>query len=859
MFNVRMSEVIESASTHAHATALTDATLARGSARTASSATPSAPPSIALSPPPMRPSAQAIAQPLYDRHLSLSSRLSFVPAHFLALPDALKLPPAGQGDWCDPLGPQTARINATPLSLKPTDSQRAGHTRGSREGVTAWSQFMKQPVVLQMQSVADQHSRAAGGLATALLATGTTDLIVVDALVRDPEAQPATGSAAARARTPALTQKGTGFPAAFPRENPVTDIVTDRLHYTFPEGAPYRSVQTDTQAPTKPKAGMPHGALTISLKGADGSSTTHPVRTHTLNLNSPDWPHQLLFALNAGWQRQDAKPLQLALMCKDGATASGVVATALHGMECLEALNRGDIRMQDPADLAARLDDFILAGQSVRSPAFAQVGDQPVDTRTLAADIWKAWVSLHSKPDSTAVQTYRHHQMDDGVWLDADDTRSSLDAIDGPATAAQTDVSAGLRASAGTSRLLSSSSEDSGVLSDTTFSTSQFSTVARGERASALSPKREVPDGEGDPWAKFDAAVSSPVRSPAASLPRGLAAQVASLTGGSTANSTINSTATLSARRPPEPAIELPPTDGMPARRLHPASRASDAEVRTLLAELTAPAQRAVRSPSGDEAKPLTPLQTALTLTESRSAAQDGNERMQVPRHIRKDWMPGAPKFNAYYSRLDGLVKEMTARTGVVGYLRARLTDPITRTLEPHTHWARDLINEIHADMVRELQSRPGRSSDPVPHIDHAQVAAAAHEAVQRLVAQRFSDLTPREQSRWRARVDGGSPRFNLAFSSSLQRVHELPRRFLPNGTVADAPLTAEPPKTQAPPIFMSLHRGRGDAGRSGGAAPRPWGSDGMRSAEDIRKIVDREWSTHWVLSMTREVAEVGR
>ncbi|OWQ89306.1 hypothetical protein CDN98_01795 [Roseateles terrae] len=889
-----MSEVIESASNHAHAPEVTDATSAAGgNAPSASRVTPSAPPSVVLSATPMKPAPQATAQPLLDRHWCMSSRLPFVPAHFLVLPDGLRMPAVGQSDWCDPLGPETARINATPLSLRPADAQRPGHTRSLREGVTNWSQLMKQPVVLQMQSVVQPNSRAAGGFATALLATGTTDLIAVDALVRHPDAAEAAGPAAAHGKTPALTQKAPGFPVAFPLDNPLTDAVTDSCRYAFPAESPYTSVKTETVAPTKRKGGIPQGQLTISLEGADGRCFQHRVRTHTLNLNSPHWAHQLLYALNVRFLESDKKPLQLALMCKDGATASGAVATALHGMECLEALNRGDLHMPDEAALAARLDDFIRAGQSVRSPEFAKVDGKPVDTRRMARDLWQAWASLQSKPDSVAVQTLRRHQLDEGVWLNSDDTTPLLDAVDGATTSTETAAPSGTRQSR-LARLLSSSSEDSGVLSDTTLASSQFSTLARGRGAAALPPMQEVGDGEGDRWADVDAAVQSPVTSPAATLPRAVKGQVADVTVDSAADVTVDSvvhaTATRTVPRTPARAIDLPTTEGRRARIFHPAHRATDAKVQAMVAHLTAPASDAAaartRSPasassrasdlwnasgstprgvfatSGARAKPpLTPLQTALSLAESRSAAQGASvdDLYRIPKPIRKLWMPGGSKFTEFLPRLDGLVNEMTARTGLVGFLRARFTDPLTRTLEPHTHWARELIEQVQAEVTRDLQSRAGPSSEAPPDVDQTLVATAAHEAVKQLVSRRFEQLTPREQTRWRERVDGRSPRFELALSSSQQRVHELPRRLSPNSPQADAPLAAPPLK--APPIFMRRHKDRPDAARpvADGDALRQRSAEGLRSPEGIRQMVDREWSTHWVLSLARDVAGTRR
>ncbi len=888
MFNVRMSEVIESASAHAHAPELTDATPAAGGrATTASSRAPSMPPSIVLSTVPMKPAAQSSAQPLQDRHWCMSSQLPFVPEHFLALPDSLGLPPVGQSDWCDPQGPQTARINATPLSLRPDDAERPGRSRTSRDGVTNWSQLMKQPVVLQMQSVVEPNSRAAGGFATALLASGTTDLIAVDALVRHPDAERMDGPGTVRSRTPALTKAATGYPVAFPVGNPVTGAVTDGFDYAFPAGAPFTSVKTSAVAPNMPRDGVPQGQLTISLEGADGSRTEHPVRTHTLNLNAPDWVHRLLYALNVRFLESGKQPLQLALMCKDGATASGVVATALHGMECLESLNRGDIQLPDEAALATRLDQFILAGQSVRSPAFSQVGGKPVDTQRMARDLWHAWASVQSKPDSLAVQTLRKHQIDQGVWLEMDDTTPLLDAVDGNVTTTESTKSSGQRMTR-LSRLLSSGSEDSGVLSDTTHASSRFSTLARGRGAAALPSMDEVRDGEGDPWET----------SPAATLTRGLSEadghalpesvneslnETLNETVGEAVNDSVtSSTDALAAPNARTRQFELPATEGMRARIFHPAHKATDAKVRAMLADLTTPAsatgsrlRSASPTTSSDttssamssamaaaRAKPaLTPLQTALHLSESRSAAETATsaELSRIPRHIRKDWMPGGAKFDEFLPRLDGLAKEMTARTGLIGYLRARFSDPLTRKLEPHTHWARDLIEQIQAQMTRDLESQAGPSSEGSPEVDQTVVALAAHDAVKRLVARRFEQLTPREQARWCERVEGRSPRFNQALSSSQQRVHELARQFSPNSAEAAAPLTAQ--SSSAPPVFMHLFKRRSEAAPSAadGDSLAQRRNAGARSPESLRQMVDREWSTHWVLNLTRDVAGLRR
>lgn len=389
---------------------------------------------------------------LDDKHWNTHRRVQFTPERFVVLPEALKMIPVGSRDWRDPLGSNVTRVNATLLPLAPKDAASAS----SRAPTTNWSRMLSEPVVLQMQAPLDKTSHAAGGTACALMLGKVTDLIVVDGLA--PVADDAPAPVGKRALTkggepvlevdcrgvtpgglapvvaeaasneedpvlsgaphvpsapsalrsaPRVTAGGEGFPVGYALDNPVVGPLVDKLEFAFPPGSPFTRVSTTSVEPSPPKAGLPRGSLKVELSAADGSRQSHDVRTYVLNLHAPDWPRQLMFALGVQWLHDKSQPLNLAVMCKDGASASGVVAIALHGMQCLEAFNRGEIHLTKVDDLAERLDDFMKAAGQHRSPSFAQPDRYDLNTRKLAHALWESWTQVLSNPNSTAVKQFR--------------------------------------------------------------------------------------------------------------------------------------------------------------------------------------------------------------------------------------------------------------------------------------------------------------------------------------------------------------------------------------------------------------------------------------------------------------------
>lgn len=830
-------------------------------------------PSISLQGVPFIAGSGAPARLLLDRHWNEHPQIYFVPDHFVALPAELQMPPAGRQDWVDPRGSDAARINATALPLSAAGTQWG--TCKPLSGTASWSHQLDGTSVLQMQGPSTPESRAAGGVASALLLGKMSDLIVVGDV----------SSGTVRGRGPA--------------EDVGAGPLVEGLNFRFPGDGDYLGVQTADHA-EKSKPGHPE-KLWMKLTRADGTAEQHSLRLHTLDLESPNWIYRMMFQLSVCWQQDHNQPLRLALMCKDGATASGAVATALYGMECLDALNREDIQIKTVGELEHRLDEFIQNAQARRSPQFAEIRGRPLDTGAMARDLLKAWTSLHGNIESPVAALHRSLEPDEGISLqDADmDTGMDVDTLRWrgadasfasqpssplpPADKPSVELS-GEHQTARFSRQFSVLSEDSGVMSDTLQSAKGQDSLQRFAPRGTLSTTAEL--NEAEPTGL-------------ATEPAGLEAKPAARQADPAAPDADPATTVLP-RTGPESSglvaprhrstLELPATEQLRSRLLHAGGGRSPANVKRLIDKFSDSPKGSAslsRSPSvspsvppshaarAEHPAPRTPMEEARVLTASREAAATATqaELARIPQAVRRDWEPGGRRFAAYLARAKPLVQEMTARTGLIGYLRARLTDPATRTLDRHVTWSRDLMRQVHDDLAEHVNQQAGPSSAAAAGADPQQVAQLARQVIKSLLAQQFESLSSRDQQRWRHRVTGHSERFEQALATSRERVTELPARLLPGSAQDAGPLTGRAARaTQAPPVFMSRAptraergdgRGRGERGERAEVGERAAAANvrqpALKTPDQLREMVDQEWAPHWVLDLTRQVAGVGR
>lgn len=781
---------------------------------------------------------------LDDKHWNTHHRVQFTPAQFVVLPEALKMMPVGSKDWRDPLGSNVTRTNATVLPLAPKGAAAAS----SRAPTTNWSRMLSTPAVMQMQAPLDRTSHAAGGTACALMLGKVTDLIVVDGLA------PVSGDAG-----------GEEAPVGYFRGNPVVGPLIDQLKFAFPPGSPFTRVSTTAAEPTPPKGGLPLGSLNVELSAADGSRQSHAVRTYVLNLNVPDWPHQLMYALGVQWLGNKSQSLNLAVMCKDGASASGVVAIALHGMQCLEAFNRGEIHLKDVDDLAGRLDDFIKAAGQHRSPSFAQPDRYDLNTRKLAEALWRSWTAVFSNPNSAAVKQFRREigqELPEGEVPEPDIAA---------AQEAERAVRALGKASVARYRNATADSADSGVGGDTS-SMGTFSSLVRqvdltqtpdpfdasGESESALVPASRSP------------LKSQPLLQPGSGTTDATSRRISPSTQStvleslrvlqSDAETRSGSNRAPAAVKPQVPQgsspLQMPPNGNARTRYLHAGGTAHAGAVQANLARLQATTpvvtDRSERSVNGaphrrEATRADSPAEQMRLMIEAREAATGGDQSAldSIPQAIVERWSPGGASIHSHRDRVKGLVREMTAWTGAIGHLRARVVNPQNRLLEPHTRWAQDLIKVVQDDLREHARSQPSTSASP-PMVDEAQVAQLARHAIKTLLADHFERLSAKDQERWRHRVTGHSDRFELALSNSVSNVKALPGRLHLNG-----PQTTEE-ASDRPPLFPWRKADRRPtAALVDSRKPAP-------SAEEmVRKAVDHEWATRWVLELTKEVAVV--
>lgn len=765
---------------------------------------------------------------LRNRTWNEAPTVKFVPEHFVSMPAALDMPRVVGVDWRSPLAKEHVKINATVLPLE-VEGARAGTV--APEGALHWRPMLKTRAVLQVQGSSNADTRTAGGLACALLLMKVSDLIVVDRVA--PNAASDSGSREAQ-----------GF-------GPVTHGVS----FAFHPGSKQNGVQTAFAGDISKDDNGWIQKLHVQLEGADGSKHEHQLRTHRVNLESNQWMRQMLFGLTKQYQRHRSEPLTLAVTCKDGATASGVVATAMHGFECLDAFNRGDIQLKTIDDLALRLQGFVEDAKTRRSPEFARVEGESPDYRTLAQDLLSAWRDVHGSLSNNVATLY--HELDAvtgapeetagmlptrALPLRAEQgkpvgTGGSEPPVADPAPVATASAHPSLeRAMSRFSRQFSSGSEDSGVLVDTSHGPRSMESLA------SLSPMRRAPDltitEEGVEADQDQDRVETPTARTQAQAP---------------------SIRSVLASRTPE--LTPPRTLELPSWTLHPMQ---DRSVDDALQDLKDTIQHnTVPTPRPQEAVERsavnarsTPIQHALAITASRKAAvlSDPTDLAGIPAAVRQEWAPGGSRFEACMAQAQPLVKEMTARTGVIGYLRARWNDPLTRSLDRHLDWSREVMRHIHDDLLRAAQQQPGATDEAPPVVNQAHVANLAYQTFKSLLDTQFASLSPVEQQRWRHRVSGHSQRFEVALARSRAGVEELPRRIQYKPGDLSGRLLDRDANTGRPARFFVSRPGTPDAA---GASSQPRRAPDARIA--AQQTVDHEWAPHWVLSLTQQVAGAGR
>jgi hypothetical protein len=726
----------------------------------------------------------AQARDLLDREWNVRTKVQFVPDNFLVLPKQLQLSPAGSADWVDPLGAETARANATLLPLAPArlPTERTGSgvnvTPSAGTGPSAgtlWSKALPHGSVLQLQPPLHASTTASPLFQAALMTSGVTDLFVVDALVPPPDASKA--------------------PLAFNQKNPAVPAVLKRqAEWPLRSDGPLATFDVSTIRPVQgQKFPMPRMQMNFQLSDTAGGKLTHQCRVHCLNLDDPQWCRQMLRGLMVDSMDPSKRPLMPAVMCEDGANKSGVVATALHAMQCLEAMNLGTLRMSSPEDLARQMSAFVAAGQAQRSPSFAALLHN-FDMPRLANDIWEAWTDNLSSPETLAVRVRQGLQggavpaVSEAPTGDASAT-DLVDSAAAPGAAVPSRTVAQRPAPLTWARVgspVSIISDDSGCLSADAQQSSRDS-VFDFQPLQPLQPVAELSEEErarSQPASQRGAVPGAEgVQTPA--LPTAVASSLSRFMDGSATTGHFKE-------------ISLPRHDGGRARTLTPSNRISDKAYATLSRIGTArpdrPAKAQQPTVSPDVPQELNYERTAfrddgtprmnvgeqtLLMHHTRERAEQATSADLAALHpdVRRAWLPGGDSFERFKLQLDGFVKEMTASTGLSGYLRAKLSDPVTRALAPHIAWATTLAEEIQIDLARAMEPTHS-ANNAVP--DPSQAALLTRETIKQLLEQRFNALTPSQQSRWRERVSGKSDRFNQALQESRRQVEDLPLRVMP-------------------------------------------------------------------------------
>ncbi|SEL63133.1 hypothetical protein SAMN05216359_112130 [Roseateles sp. YR242] len=315
--------------------------------------------------------------------------MQFVPENFVTLPPDLALPPIEETGWEDPLGASTVRANAIRLSLGGGSPQPG--VSGLSPTSTFWSRALPHRTLLQMQPPAPGNDRAMAGFGAALMAEDISDLLIVAPSVKEIDKE-------------GIERVG------FNNKNLAHLAALDGGGYTYngTQISKQRCLEVQCVEPKTPNMDRwPQGSISVSARNALYRPKTHGVTTHWLDIQNPRWVKMLLQKMKLRWLDNGKSPMKLGVMCHNGASESGVVAVALHAMQCLERLNRQELSLNNYADLAAQMRNFVRSAWAERSPSFADAGPNLADYDKLAEEIWKQWNKINGAPDSAAVQTLR--------------------------------------------------------------------------------------------------------------------------------------------------------------------------------------------------------------------------------------------------------------------------------------------------------------------------------------------------------------------------------------------------------------------------------------------------------------------
>ena len=774
---------------------------------------------------------------LADPSLNAISDLALVPEHFVVLNDVLpvkSMPGQAMGDsgWRDPHGPLTIRGNATVLPLGAQQPlARAGMTPG--ETGFSWGNLLDESQVLQLQAPLPDDPRAQFLFAGALIKSRINELLVVSPRVQGKDNGQLTwgmnaGDNAAVARRDTFTYAPSG---PGPAQEPLLNI-----HASVPKGRP--------KHPT-----IHEGRLDLALLGDDGRKQVQGVRTRWVDPTDPNWIRHLVGVLRVeGWQNHGGLPLRPAVMCHDGVSHSGVVATVLHGMQCLEAFNQHQLTLNSTEDLARHMRAFVAQGERLRGPSFAKPESGPRDIGKLAAELWKQWTMLQSSPESAAVAQILRPAVDSGKE-DADqasDRQAAIPASDPDGVQAMADSA---RVAAPALAAMTSESGLAGVEPLALPAAPRLDAGALHGGQAAIGDNRDSgfisPSDESPPDMEPQMPMPSPMPSPSPTR-----SQMPARTEHSAANaqnpSATEARSPDAASRPAAPAAspQTPPDrrSGAPVgrgRRVAFANPLVQGPVRTpLVAE---PAQQKARtsilkqSPAsghrntGAAAEPVAARTKPPGPEVAASYAQDfeqaiAGRQLPVSRGntfaLQSRWTADRPGVQMLSAELDSLVERMTQRTGLVGRLRRQVVGDQARSLTPHLAWGNQVSAMVH-EQVERYQRDHGVT------VSSGERATLVHHALRTVLKARFDALSPAQQARWRSRVEGGSRAFREDLARAERDALDLPARLK-----GEAPSSG----SAAPPVFV---------GRKGVTA--------------LHQLVDGVQVPRSILTLMREVADRSR
>ncbi len=630
---------------------------------------------------------------LRDERINHCPDLRFNPAHFVTLPAACAVPPSEECAALRPPGANASVANATLLPIGRSAGAIAPSVAQSsqREDGAIGLHLFGRPDVLQMQAPTPDKPGSCAAFTAALLSHRPTDLYLVTTLVP---------TLVGETVQPGLDQKDSTTPLldGFALSYRGSDDLT-------------RSAQLDATPLTQDEQS---GRMSVAIGGGADGPAPHQLRTHLVDLSQPNW----IFAIEGAIRqpRADGEALAPAIVCHDGARASGTVAAAMHAMQCLHDFNAGRLPLQGVDDLVRRTEAFIAEARDRRSPEFAQTRPAMTAER-LVRLVCRYWEASHD-PASKAVEMIRRDTLPLVQPLSPD----GLEVPVGRPTWRASARAPGLRLIIPPpAPLRSLSTSSAGQVSQT----SAFSRPSSHDSGVARSPV----SGFLSPTSAFSGSRRGSILSP-----------------------TLMSQGTRSPLRSPS----VVPTELGRASPSSIVSLASDAAV----------ARAEGRQPISKKDFVLRELNA---WNDAVAMPRDLNSR-EVETHTLIDWLPDGARSEALLSpAIDQAVKLMTQHSGARGHLRRRLDGHLNVNLRP-------TLSGLGESVARQFRNEV-KVTGPDEQKPGAWIRGL-RQAVDGQVRARFAQLTPQEQQRWCARVDKSDSRFARALRHSQDEVDALPRRI---------------------------------------------------------------------------------